>query len=293
MGSPSSPIDLGAAIQDVASEAARRINRLPIIESIRNKTITRERYAAFVASLYPVVIGFNRALIHSLTKIDHVRNSSHLKDMADQLREEQQHNQMWRAMLSVHRVNHESLYNDLLAYINRIEIDELSARTNRFLQCLRGSHVVNDQMFRDAPVPGATVAIYHFMWLVAVSPEFGYWEHYASQLAMEIVICDVVTRSILPGTTDRAELAPCDEAVAWWAAHALPAATGFSQSRSDEEKHILIGTRTLSRLGSADTMQAAVLDTSKNKLALFERAIRESGELSGEEMLSRYRVEIQ
>src|SRR6478752_1359056 len=75
----------------------------------------------------------NRALILSIAKVDHVRNSVFLGALAEQLKEEQAHNQLWREKLRRFGVDHEKLYSDLESYRARFTASELDAMTAKTL----------------------------------------------------------------------------------------------------------------------------------------------------------------
>ena len=90
---------VGDLVVEVARRYAAQMNESDFATLLRSRKLDRRRYVAFIASLYPCVIGFNRALIRSIAKVDHVLHSSFIKNLAQQLEEEQTHNQMWRTKL--------------------------------------------------------------------------------------------------------------------------------------------------------------------------------------------------
>ena len=100
---------VGDLVVEVARRYAAQMNESEFATLLRSRKLDRRRYVAFIASLYPCVIGFNRALIRSIAKVDHVLHSSFIKNLAQQLEEEQTHNQMWRTKLDVFGVDHQAL----------------------------------------------------------------------------------------------------------------------------------------------------------------------------------------
>ena len=103
------------------------MNDCGFAHALRERRTSREQWIAFISALYPAVVGFNRALILSIAKVDHVRNSVFLGALAEQLKEEQAHNQLWREKLKRFGVDHEKLYSDLEAYQARFTATELDA----------------------------------------------------------------------------------------------------------------------------------------------------------------------
>ena len=85
---------VGDLVVDVARRYAALMNESDFATLLRSRKLDRRRYTAFIASLYPCVIGFNRALIRSIAKIDHVLHNSFIKNLTEQLEEEQTHNQI-------------------------------------------------------------------------------------------------------------------------------------------------------------------------------------------------------
>src|SRR5206468_6278464 len=108
---------VGDLVVDVARRYAAQMNGCEFATLLRSRRLDRRRYVAFIASFYPCVIGFNRALIRSIAKVDHVLHSSFIKSLAEQLHEEQTHNQMWRTKLDIFGVDHQALYWDLSDYL--------------------------------------------------------------------------------------------------------------------------------------------------------------------------------
>src|SRR5919108_1115215 len=121
---------IGDAVTELGKRYAAEMNASAFATALRERHIPRRSYIAFIATMYPIVVGFNRALIRSIAKVDHVRHSSFVKMLAQQLDEEQSHNQLWRAMLEVFDVDHEALYNDFQEYLERIPLEELDRRCN-------------------------------------------------------------------------------------------------------------------------------------------------------------------
>ena len=262
--------NVGDKAQEIALRYAQAIDRLPVIAGIGDGTTSKAQYLAFIASMYPIVVGFNRALTLSMTKLDNVRESAHIKAISIQLREEQEHNQMWREMLEAHGIDHKLIYSDLQAFLSRTEPDRLTALTEEFVASRSGDGDFNGStVFKDCPFPDAIAALHHYMWMTGALPRFHYLEHYASQLAMEVVIGYTVTRSIGPGVIARSELSIDGRAINWWTAHTLNCNHG---APSEEEKHIQLAVHTLNARGGNGS-EASILATTEIKLMLFQAAI--------------------
>ncbi|MFL5615900.1 MAG: hypothetical protein ACJ796_19710 [Gemmatimonadaceae bacterium] len=69
---------VGDLVVEVARRYAAQMNGCEFATLLRSRRLDRRRYVAFIASFYPCVIGFNRALIRSIAK-DHVLHSSFIK----------------------------------------------------------------------------------------------------------------------------------------------------------------------------------------------------------------------
>src|ERR671938_676279 len=90
--------------------------------------------------------------------------------------------------------------------------------------------------FTDAIYPDAVLALYHYLWTSASDDSVSYWEHFASQAGIEMVIYDVVTHSILPGVVSHPELDRGVASTHWWLENGKLPQPAFPR-RSAEEKH--------------------------------------------------------
>lgn len=266
---PDPRLRVGDLIADLAHRYASQMNGCEFATQLRARRIERRRYIAFVASLYPCVIGFNRALIRSISKVDHVMHGGFVKALAEQLEEEQVHNQMWRTKLDVYNVDHEALYWDLNDYLGRYTPAELERMTKEVLEALTrdaGDHAPG--VFVDAPFPEPVIALYHHLWMTASYDDIDYWEHFASQCAVEMVIYNVVSSSVLPGVQGNPELDSGPATLRWWTEHARGEA-GEDHVKTDEEKHLEISRIALNRSETANSLRDAVLARAEETLRLF------------------------
>ena len=260
---------VGDAVAELGKRYAAEMNASELAIALKNRHLPQRSYVAFLATMYPVVVGFNRALIRSIAKVDHVRHSSFVKALAEQLEEEQAHNQLWRAMLDVFDVDHEALYNDLEEYLAGFTPEELDARTEQVVSAVRrdlragaGTH------FPDAPFPDAVLALYHFLWLSATDQTVTYWAHFASQAGIEMVIWDVVTESILPGVVAHPELDRGVASTNWWMEHGK-APHPVLERRTDEEKHLALSRMALNRSETANAVSGVVEARAEDAMRLF------------------------
>jgi len=127
----------GDAVAALAHRYAAEMNGSAIAHALRERQLARRSYRGMIATMYPVVVGFNRALIRSIAKVDHVRSSSFVRVLARQLEEEQAHNQLWRGMLDVFDMDHELLYDDLEEFLAAAEPEEMDRRTTAVLLAVR------------------------------------------------------------------------------------------------------------------------------------------------------------
>jgi len=273
---PRAPFDsrqrVGDLVVDLAHRYAAQMNGCEFATLLRSRRLERRRYVAFIASLYPCVIGFNRALIRSIAKVDHVLHSSFIKNLAEQLHEEQTHNQMWRTKLEVYGVDHEALYWDLTDYLGRFSTAELERMTREVLVAVtkdRSNHAPG--AFRDAPFPEPVLALYHQLFMSATYEDVDYWEHFASQSAIEMTIYSVVTSTVLPGVQGHPELDGGPATLRWWTEHAK--GEGAAAARTDEEKHLDMSRIALNRSETANSLKEAVVARAEDALRLFAAAL--------------------
>lgn len=263
---------VGDLVAEVAERYAAQMNGCEFATLLRTRRLDRRRYLAFIASLYPCVIGFNRALIRSIAKVDHVMHSAFIRNLAQQLQEEQTHNQMWRTKLDVFGVDHQALYWDLTDYLGRFTAAELADMTGEVLVALTRDH--NNYApgaFPDAPFPEPVLALYHQLFMTATDENIDYWEHFASQSAIEMVIYSVVSTTVLPGVQGNPALDGGPATLHWWLEHAK--AEGNSAARTDEEKHLDMSRVALNRSETANSLKDAVVARVENVLRLFAAAM--------------------
>ena len=273
---PRVPFDPRHRVGDLVVEVARRyaaqMNGCEFATLLRARRLDRRRYVSFISSFYPCVIGFNRALIRSIAKVDHVLHSPFIKSLAEQLHEEQTHNQMWRTKLDVFGVDHQALYWDLTDYLSRFSAADLERMTREVLKAL-----TNDPSdyapgaFPDAPFPEPVLALYHQLFMTATYEDIDYWEHFASQSSIEMVIYSVVSTTVLPGVQGHPELDGGPATLRWWTEHAKTESN--DGTRTDEEKHLDMSRLALNRSETANSLKDAVVDRAEDALRLFAAAM--------------------
>lgn len=286
---PDSRARAGDVVSDLAREYAARMNECGFARTLRERRISREQWVSFISALYPAVVGFNRALILSIAKVDHVRNSTFLGALAEQLKEEQAHNQLWREKLRRFGVDHEKLYSDLEAYQARFtatELDEMTAATLAAVtdDLSRG----NEGHFPDAIFPDAVLALCHLLGTSATHEEVGYWEHFASQAGIEMVIWGVVSATVLPGVLGNPEVDLGPVTTQWLREHGQIAGTK-SDVRTDEEKHLDLSRIALNRSEDANADVALVGARAESAMRLFAASFICQEQAVGRFPLSRYR----
>jgi hypothetical protein len=259
---------LGDRIWDAAMSLSARVNDCELATSCREQTLPNERYFGYITSMYPIVVGFNRALIRGIAKVDHVRDSRLVKHLAEQLREEQDHNELWRRKLDQYGIQHLKLYSDLEQYLSRFDDDTLSDMTHRTVAALR-EDLDNawPGIWPEPVVPEPVLALYHLMYWTATDPGVHYWEHFASQSAVEFMIFEVVTNSVYPGIKEHPELDRGAPTLRWWEEHARQGSQ--PGKRSDEEKHLEMAKLALNRNAVANSMAEAVAGRAEDAMTLF------------------------
>lgn len=266
---PESRERAGDVVSELARGYAARMNDCGFAHALRERRISREQWISFISALYPAVVGFNRALILSIAKVDHVRNSVFLGALAEQLKEEQAHNQLWREKLKRFGIDHEKLYSDLESYRARFTAAELDAMTAKTLAAVTDDLSRGDEgNFPDAIVPDAVLALCHLLGTSATNENVGYWEHFASQAGIEMVIWGVVSATVLPGVLGNPELDIGPVTTQWLREHGQIAGAK-SEVRTDEEKHLDLSRIALNRSEEANADVTVVGARAENAMRLF------------------------
>lgn len=263
---------VGDFVAEVAHRYAAQMNSCEFATLLRSRRLDRRRYVAFIASLYPCVVGFNRGLIRSIAKVDHVLHGTFIKNLAEQLQEEQTHNEMWRTKLDVFGVDHQALYWDLTDYLSRFSAGKLERMTRGVLAALtKDPNNYAPGVFPDPPFPEPVLALYHQFFMTGTYEDIDYWEHFASQSAIEMAIYSVVSATVLPGVQGHPELDGGPATLRWWTEHAK--AEGNTGLRTDEEKHLDMSRLALNRSDSANSRKDAVVARAEDALRLFAAAM--------------------
>lgn len=267
------PHRIGDQVGELAHRYAGRMHDSPFATDLRARKVDKRRYVSFLCTMYPAVVGFNRALIRGIAKVDHVRHASFVKALAEQLQEEQAHNQLWRVKLELFGVDHEALYGDLVDYLERYSTAELDRMMEDVLSDVRLDLTDGASgRFPGAIFPDAVLALYHHLWMTASRDDIGHWEHFASQAGMEMVIYDVVTTSILPGVLGHSELDLGTGSTQWWREHGqVPGVRGLS--KTDEEKHLELSRLALNRSETANAVAHLVVARAEDTLRLFAASL--------------------
>ena len=264
---------VGDSVVQLGKRYAAEMNDSDFATALRERHLPLRGYLAFIATMYPIVVGFNRALIRSIAKVDHVRHSTFVRSLARQLEEEQAHNQLWRGMLEVFDVDHESLYDDFQEYVCGYATEELDAKTAAVLGAVRRDlRCFGTPSFEDAIFPDAVLALYHHLSQSATDTSVSYWEHFASQAGIEMVIFDVVTASILPGVIGHPELDRGVASTHWWMEHGQPPAP-VARRRTDEEKHLALSRMALNRSETANLVAIPVQSRAEDTMRLFAASL--------------------
>lgn len=259
---------LGDEICSMAEKYGARTNSTEFATSLRNRMLPKDRYLGYIASIYPVVVGFNRGLVHSLRKVDHVRDSIFLNALAAQLQEEQFHNQLWRAMLGVYEIDAAALYRVLEEYMAKFTTKELDRLTRDMLAALRSDlDNVSPGIFPDPVFPEPVLALYHHMWMTGSYDDITFWEHYGGQYGMEVMILEFVSTSFYPGIVGNSKLDLGPKTTAWWKEHARQGSpTG---KRSTEEKHLELAKIALNRRDMGSKARDQVKMRAEDTFRLF------------------------
>ena len=259
----------GDRIWEMADQYAARINASELATDLREMKADREQFFGYVTAMYPIVVGFNRCLIRSLAKIDHVREPKLIRYLCEQLREEQDHNGMWRRKMERYGLDHEKLYTDLENYLDRYSEEELDRMTTDLILVLREDQDnVSPGIFPDAPLPEAVIGLYHHLYMTATDPTTDYWIHFACQSAVEYIIYDVVSTSVYPGVAGNDKLNQGKVTLTWWQEHARQGSEGTGK-RSDEEKHLAMAKIGMNKEERPNEIVEAIIEKAEDAMRLF------------------------
>jgi hypothetical protein len=176
-------------------------------------------------------------------------------------------------MLEVFDVDHEALYDDFEEYVTSLPAGELARRTADVLGAVRRDLSAGaGKDFHDALYPDAVLALYQHLWNSASDDSVSYWEHFASQAGIEMVIYDVVTQTILPGVLEHPELDRGVASTHWWMEHGQPPLPAIHH-RTDEEKHLALSKMALNRSETANALSEAVERRAEDTMRLFAASL--------------------
>ena len=191
---------VGHLVWELALKYAKSMNESEFATSLRNRKLIKSRYLGYIAAMYPIVIGFNRALIRSVAKVDHVHEAAFVKGLTEQLHEEQEHNSLWRKKLDAFGIDHGALYMDLLDYLAQFTPQQLDRMTKDVIkEVTKDVTEVSPGCFPDPIFPEPVLALYHHLWMTASHENIDYWEYYAGQYGIEVIIFEVVSSTITRG----------------------------------------------------------------------------------------------
>ena len=237
----------GDAIDALARYYIDQWNAKALPTALRERRLAISEYRHFITTMYPLVVGFNGGLIQSIKKIkdlqhsvrarelvqemlqiDHVRNSNQVKQLAaelrivarderlatlralaGQLKEEQEHNDLYRKMLEIHAIDHEVYYTAFELYLNGIPVGERDRLTHEVLSALRDAHAPD--AFPDTSFSQPILAICHYLMRAATDPQVTFFGYFAIQSGIEFALVKAISESVFPGvagTPDQPQLNP-------------------------------------------------------------------------------------
>lgn len=259
---------VGDEICAVAKVYGVRANHTEFATSLRRRELPKSRYLGYIAGCYPLIVGFNRGLIQSFAKVDHVRESTFLGRLARQLEEEQAHNQLWRRMLAAFGIDDGALYQALEQYMANFSPTDLDRMTERMAATLASNlENVAPGIFPDPVFPEPVLALYHHMWMTGRYDHITFWEHFAGQYGMEAMIFDFVSTSFYPGIIGNLELDDGPRTTNWWKEHARQGAE--PGKRSSEEMHLEFGKIALNRSRLPSDVWPQVRRRAEDTMRLF------------------------
>jgi hypothetical protein len=237
----------GDTIDALARYYIDQWNTRALPTALRERKLALMEYRQFITKMYPMVVGFNGGLIQSINKIeelqhsvragelvkemqqvDHVRNSNQvrqlaielrtvareerlvtLRALAGQLKEEQEHNDLYRKMLEIHGIDHAAYYTAFEQYLYNIPMGERDNLTRKVLSDLREAH--SPDAFPNTSFPQPILAICHYLLQSATDPGVKFFVYLAIQSGIEFALVKAISESVFPGvagTRDQPQLNP-------------------------------------------------------------------------------------
>jgi len=231
----------GDAIDALARYYITQWNAKALPAALRERRLAISDYRHFITTMYPLVVGFNSGLIQSIKKIielqhsararelvqemlqiDHVRNSNQVKQLAaelrivarderlatlralaGQLKEEQEHNDLYRKMLEVHGIDHEAYYTAFVNYLYGIPVGERDHLTHEVLSALRDAHT--PAAFPDTAFSQPILAICHYLMRDATDLQVPFFGYLALQTGIEFALVKAISESVFPGVAGTPE----------------------------------------------------------------------------------------
>ena len=231
----------GDAIDALARYYINQWNAKALPRALRERRLAISEYRHFITTMYPLVVGFNGGLIQSIKKIkelrhsvraselvkemlhiDHVRNSNQvrklaaelrivarderlatLRALAGQLKEEQEHNDLYRKMLEVHGIDHEAFYTAFDLYLYGIPIEERDHLTHEVLSALRDAHTPD--AFPNTSFSQPLLAICHYLIRAATDLQVTFFGYLALQSGIEFALVKAISESVFPGVAGTPE----------------------------------------------------------------------------------------
>ena len=259
---------VGDKVWKKAAAIGERLNRSEFLTSLRERVLQRTRYAFYTWSCYPIVVGFNRALIRSLSRLDNVRSAPLVKQLAVQLQEEQEHNDMWRAMMAAYGIDHAAVYTRLDDYLSAFSREALDSMTRDVIAAVTAdSNNFSPRCFPNPVFPEPVLALYHHMYMLACDDSMTFWCQFGSQSAIEATVYVIGSESFYPGLRGNPELDLGLPSYQWWQEHAKGGHEG--KGRSTEEKHLEIAKIRLNKAKEANAREGEILHAVDETLQLL------------------------
>jgi hypothetical protein len=126
-----------------------------------------------------------------------------LRALAGQLKEEQEHNDLYRKMLEVHGIDHEAYYTAFEIYLYGIPVGERDHLTHEVLSALRDAHTPD--AFPNTSFSQPIVAICHYLMRAATDLQVTFFGYLAIQSGIEFALVKAISESVFPGVAGTPE----------------------------------------------------------------------------------------
>ncbi|GEM_PF-4853487 len=236
------------------------------IKGLHDGTLPHHLYLQYIRDMYIIVTGFCGGLGRMIGKFDAVTDARLLINLYRQGTEEIGHNNLWRAMLTHHGIDHAKLYDEYRAYRASFSMADWSymsewvgRKSNIWCPEYVSHRGLSEVTYPQAILPHPILALAYHM--EKTSDGNDPWIYFSCQTAIETCLVELVSYGLPNYIKANPQLFNDPVTTAWWREHTK---TQSGQKGSDEERHVRVSWALLNRNAKAsEPMHEAIRITLK------------------------------